>query len=693
MHSLSPAIARESDGPKPASWSLSIPGLALFLLTAAAFSSTLSNGWTGWDDTAYVLNSPLMKVPGGLARIWTTGETEQFYPLTFTSYWLQYRWFGGEAGGYHAVNVILHSLNAVLCLAFLRALGLGRFGAILGAALFALHPTQAITVAWIAEHKNTLCGTFTFLTLLAWVKSRSGSRHAAWYIVSLACFALAMLSKTVVLALPFALLLLDHTVLRVTWKRGIARVVPMLLIAVALGGLTFFFEQKFVDKASPQWMPGLLERIQIAGAAPWAYLWHLLWPWKLSIAYPLWDAGASHLHWWLPALASLTAAIALIHLHRHGRIRALWVWGFANFFLILGPTLGIIPFGNLVVTHVSDHFLYLASMGLFIPFAAEIERWRDASESRRLPAMGLVGLIVVVCAAVSFRDGNVYQDAVTMWSRAVEVAPDNYTVRLGLAEGLAKRGRRDQALPHYRKAVELRPNWPDAWLFLGQNALDQRDYDSAERAFRKVLDLSPADGTALLGLANTLEQSGHIDEALATFEAVVQRYPDFVEARSGLAKMYLGFARYQDALAQFQAVVRLRPDQPMPHVGVATCLRKLNRDADALAGLRQARDSLPGDVAILNMLARILATSPDDLVRNGAQALAAATRAAELTQHANPLVLDTLAAALAESGKPADAANASRAAAALHRKLGSEPAALRSDDLAALYAQGQTLRE
>lgn len=682
-------------------WRFAPHALAIFLLTLVVFSPALRNAWTGWDDTAYVLNNPLMHAPDGLARIWTTRDSEQFYPLTFSSYYLQHALFGPRPGGYHAVNILLHAVNAVLCLALARALGLSRLAALLAAGLFALHPTQVMSVAWIAEHKNTLCGVFTLLCLLCWVHAARRDHPALWYLASLAAFVLAMLAKTAVVALPISLLLLDTLILRPRSEhpgaltRALLRIAPMLLIATALALITYLFEQKFVDRHSPDWIPTFAERLQIAGAAPWVYLWHLVWPFHLSPAYSTWNVGASRLTWYLPLLASILAGLALLaawwRTRRAPPRTSAWaLWGASHFLLMLGPTLGLIPFGNLAVTPVSDHFLYLASLGLFLPLA----RLADHLPAPRRPLVGVLAtLALLACAVLSFRDVPVYRDATSMWSRAVSVAPRNYTARLGLAEGLAKSGRLDDALPHYQAAVDLRPRWPDGWLFLGATLRARGDLDGAARAYRTALDLAPGNTDAMIGLAGVLELQGEIPQALALFEQGVARAPTNLDGRLGLAKMYLGFARFPDALAQFEAARALRPDLPTPHLGVATCLRALGRDADALAALRAALADHPADLSLLNMLARLRATSRDDTVRDGPEAVALASRTLELAGAPNPFLLDTLAAALAAAGRADDAARAALDAATLHDRAGAARAAAASRDLAARYARGENLRE
>ncbi|GJQ29341.1 MAG: O-GlcNAc transferase [Phycisphaerae bacterium] len=671
---------------------MTLPGLALFLLTLVVFSPALRNGWTGWDDTAYVVKNPLMTAEDGLVRIWTSRESEQYYPLTNTSYWLQYRLWGVNPGGYHAVNVVLHAVNAVLCLALLRALGLGRLGACVGAGLFALHPTQVMSVAWIAEHKNTLCGVFAFAAMLCWERSRNGTRGGWWYAGAVVAFVLAMLAKSAVIGLPVAMAMMDRFVLGTAWRGALARSVPMLAAGAVLAVVTVVFEQKFVDHATEAWLPDAWARVRLAGAGPWVYAWHLVWPMRLSPVYESW--GLAGWRWWLPLAGSVTVA-ALVwwwgERRRGGedgqpRVGAVASWGVLHMGLVLGPVLGLVPFGNLAVTPVSDHFLYLATIGVFAAVGAMVER---------LGGRGWVvaGVLGAWLSVVSWRDTRVYRDAVSMWTRGVEVAPGSFIAHLGLAEGMAKSGRRAEAVAHYERAVAIRPTWPDGWELLAKARATEGAWAKAAEAYRSLLALRPGNVPARVGLAEALERSGRIEEALREFETAVAADGTNKDARLGLAKMYLGFARYQEALGQFRALTGTHPGETIGYVGAAQCLRALRRDEEAVATLRVGLAITPDEVPLLNMTARVLATARDDAVRKPAEAVALAERAAGLSQYENPLVLETLAAAYASHGWATEAEAVARRAAMVHRRLGHERAAKQCEANAERFAAGESLVE
>ncbi|MFZ2873088.1 MAG: tetratricopeptide repeat protein [Phycisphaerales bacterium] len=659
----------------------------VLLVTVGAYWQTRTLGWTGWDDTAYVTKSPLMTAPGGLRRIWVTHETEQYYPLTFTLYWLEYRAFGDSATGYHVVGIALHLLNAALLFMFVRTLGLPLSVARVATALFALHPTQVITVAWIAEQKNALALAFMLLSMITWVRSTRAAERAAsgdaavgasggrgWYVASLSLFALGMLSKTAILGLPVALLALDHFMLGAPWKRGVLRAIPMLILAGLLAAVTLAFEQKFVDKSAAEWMPDLAQRLQIAGAAPWAYLGRLLWPSSLSIAYDQWGVAGAALRWWLPALATLAGLALVLHLHRKRRIGGHWVWAILHGLLLLGPTLGLIPFGNLAVTYTSDHYLYPASFALFIAAAIAADRLAEARPALApLVRVGSVAL-ALACAVITSRLVPSWRNATTLWTRAVEVAPDNYTARLGLAEGLMLDGKAGLAMEQYEHAVRLRPGWVDAHMMLGSALRDAGQPERAEAAYRRALELAPDNAITTANLAGLLEKRRSLPEALSLYQRAVELDPSLVEGRMGLAQMYLGYSRPQDALPHFQALVKLRGDFAPARLGVATCLELLGREKDALAECEEGLTHSPGAVGLLLMSARLRLAPSDVSLRDWPRALRHARAAAEATDHRNYTVLEALALAEAVNGDFAAAARYAATGAELARAAGDAPA-------------------
>jgi hypothetical protein len=297
------------------------------LALVAAVFLVYQPAWRGGfilDDDTHLLNNPVLR-PGGVLRTWVPGAYIAYWPLTFTVYWAEYRLWGPAPLGFHLVNIALHALSALLVWRILALLRVP--GALLGAALFALHPVNVESVAWIAQLKNTLSLALTLLSVLFYLlasRSRlpggtlggaadlaapSSARQAGptwWYVGAVAAFALATLAKGMTLTLPAVLLACAW------WQRGrierrdLRRVVPFVLIATTMAVMEVY-QQHVSAQQTVVRSDGLLSRAAVAGCAVWFYLGKLIWPADLTFIYARWNLGAVDAWWLLPG--ALLAAV------------------------------------------------------------------------------------------------------------------------------------------------------------------------------------------------------------------------------------------------------------------------------------------------------------------------------------------------------------------------------------------------
>ena len=358
----------------------------LIVLTVAAYVPALRGGFV-WDDDKYVTANRTLRTADGLAEIWfEIGVTIQYYPLVFTTFWIEHRLWGLEPFGYHLVNVLLHATSAGLLWTLLRRLKVP--GAWLAAAVFAIHPVHVESVAWITERKNTLSGVFYLLALLSYLRfeppdPQAHNRRRDWrfYPPALVLFTCALLSKTVTCSLPLVILLL------LWWKRArwrwlnVLPVVPMLAIGALMGLLTAWMEKNIVLARGADWDLSIVQRCLIAGRALWFYLGKLVWPAEVMFTYPRWQVRADV--WWqflFPA-ATIAVVVALWLLRRRvGKpplVAALFFGG------TLAPALGLIDVYPMRYSFVADHFQYLASIGPIVLFVALLTRWLGARAERR----------------------------------------------------------------------------------------------------------------------------------------------------------------------------------------------------------------------------------------------------------------------------------------------------------------------
>lgn len=264
--------------------------LLIFFLTIAVYLPTLRNGFI-WDDDAYLTKNKTITAPNGLKRIWFTTESKHYYPLVFTTFWIEHRLWGFNPMGYHAVNIILHTLNALFLCLILKKLEIPH--AWLSALIFALHPVSVESVAWITERKNVLSGLFYMLSILFYFHFQSG-RRTRYYFFSIFCFIFALFSKTITCSLPVVLLLLEWMRNRKISLRDLKLLAPFFAAGLFMGSLTIWYERSFVGAGSAQWLGAsgmqwhfsFLQRIIIAGKALWFYIAKIIFPYPLIFIYP-----------------------------------------------------------------------------------------------------------------------------------------------------------------------------------------------------------------------------------------------------------------------------------------------------------------------------------------------------------------------------------------------------------------------
>jgi tetratricopeptide (TPR) repeat protein len=660
-------------------------GAAVALLAALVFAPSLRGKFTGYDDTLYTTLNPHMTAPDGLARIWLSDESPQYYPLTFTTYWLAAHLFGDTATSYHAINLAFHAMNAGLAFLLIRSLGLMRGSALFAAALFAVHPVQVMSVAWIAGLKNMLSTFFCLTCLMSWHQFRA-KQSEPLYAVALLCFAVALLSKSAILLLPLTLLAIDRLIFALPWRSSIFRILPMLVLGALSVAATSGFEKPFILRA-----PDLAQRPLIAAAGYFFYIYKLLWPAHLAPFYPLWKVSTQSIAWWIP-VAGFLAITAIIWRTRRKQ-RGLIAIAAIIFFAMILPASGILVFGNLAWTYVSDHYLYFACLGPFILAAIAAQTLASRSAAAKNATLAIASILVIACAAQSIRYTPVFHEGESLWTHTLKSNPDCLPARAGLGQLYAARKKWPQAIEQFQIARKILPEEMDLALSLGEAQSGAGDYAGADRALREVLARQPQRTAAILQLGVVAEKTGRYADARQHYRQCLEINPNDAQPHFRLGRLCLGLMERDEASVHFRMVNRLDPREPWGYGGLAACWRGLARYADAIAVLRQGVAALPGDMGMLDALARLLATAPDDKVRNGREALELATKACDGTKRNEPDLLDTLAAAYAELGRFDEALATANQAAQLADQRGDAPSANKLRLRADQYAKRMPLRE
>ena len=610
--------------------------VALCLMVVISYLPAMLWGGFVWDDRIITYAEPVQEV-SGLWQIWFSpsaiGEEGHYWPLVYTTFWLEHKLWGFAPAGYHVVNVLLHLANVLLLWHLLRRLAVP--GAWVVAAVFAVHPLHVESVAWVIERKDVLSGLFYLTAVLAWMRfvEQPNSRRYAW---SLALYTAAMLSKSIAITLPAAFLIWHW------WKQSrvtstdLLRLVPFGVVGlvITVGDLSFY---RSVEPLSLGY--SLTERTLIAAHALWFYAGKLLWPTNLAVIYPLWDIRvADPLAWgYIIAAVALVAALWRFR-HQLGRGP---LAGALFFAVTLLPVLGFIDYGYMQFSFVADRYQYLAGVGILavvIGMAAYgvgllPDLWQKG-------ALGVAVVALVVLGLLTWRQASIYRSSETLNRHIIVLNPQARNAHLNLGILLYDQARYEEALEMARIAVKQRPDYSKTHDYLGAilNALGR--FEEAETHLRRAIALNPQEKYAHFNLGNTLCEQGRYEEALGVARVAVEQRPDFAEAHTtlGIALTALGHfeeaeahlrraivlnphtqnvhlnlgmtlyyqGRYEEALEAAHVAVEQRPDFALAHAKLGLALNALGRSKEAGTPLRRALALNPQDVDSFQKLIEIL---------------------------------------------------------------------------------------
>lgn len=661
------------------------------LLLAAVTILTYRPAWHGgflWDDDAYVTNNDLLTARDGLWRIWFSFDSpSQYFPLVYTTFRIERALWGLNPTGYHVVNILLHAANALLVWRLLARLRVP--GAWLAAAIFALHPVQVESVAWITERKNVLMGLFFLLTLLAWVEfvdDRSSKRRWRWYALALVLYALALSSKTTACTLPAALLLILWLQKKPIDQHRLAQVVPFLTLGLAMGLLTVWWERYHQGTHGALFALGPIERILIASRAVWFYVSKLIWPSNLTFIYPRWTISPTHLlnYIWLLAGAGFCAAV---YFGRHYLGRGVEVA--ALFFVAtLSPVLGFIMLYTFRYTFVADHYQYLASIGPIALISAGVVTLGSSFKATRHLILGAAACIIAALAVLTWRQNTMYSDIEALWRTTIARNPGCWMAFNNLGIVLSQKGEIDQAIAHYQKTLEMEPDFADAEYNLGNALVEKNEIDNAIIHCQRAVGLRPNDPEVQLALGNALLRKGMVEEAITHYEKAVALRPYYFAGHYNLSSALLEKGDVDAAIFHCRAALSIQPEHGDTYVNLGLALLEKGQVADAITQYEKALQVAPASISAQTNLAWLLATCPDASLRNGNKALELARQADQLSGGVNPLVRRTLAAAYAEVGQFAKAAEIAHGALRLVSEQGSGSlGAALEEELASYQAQ------
>ena len=652
--------------------------------------------WHGgflWDDDAYIINNELLTAPDGWQRIWFSLDSpSQYFPLTYSTFRIEHALWGLNPTGYHWVNLLLHVANALLVWAVLARLKVP--GAWLAAAIFALHPVQAESVAWITERKNVLMAFFFLLTLLAWIAlvDERTKRPRFYYCLALVFYALALSAKTTACTLPAALFLVLWLRKRPINRQRIFQIVPFVLMGIAMGLLAVWWE-RYHQGTSQAVFPFLspVERILVASRAVWFYLSKLIWPSNLTFIYPKWTVSPAHPLDYIWLLAGVGLCVAICFVRRYvGR----GVEVAAAFFVItLSPVLGFIMLFTFRYTFVADHYQYLACIGPIALASAGMVTFLEAFKHSRGLILSAAVCVLAVLGVLTWRQSVMYGDIEALWRVTLARNPGCWMAHTNLGLVLFQKGQFDQAIAHYRAALEMQADSWDAEYNLGTALLGKGQIDEAIFHCERAVAMQPNDPDAQVSLGNALLGNQQVDEAIVHYQKAMAIRPDYFLARYALGRATLENGELDSAIQHFRAALLIRPNDPDSHAVLALTLEEKGQLREAIKHYEKAVEIAPQSVPALTNLAWLLATCADGSYRNGSKALELARQADQLSRGTNALVLRSLAAAYAENSEFEKAIGTARTAMQLARMQGNNSLVMDLEQQSALYRLGVPYRE
>ena len=559
------------------------PAVCLFLAAAVflIYGQTLGHEFIDLDDDTYIIRNPEVNRGlsfQGIGWAFTHCWSFNWHPLTWISHMADCQLYGLHPGGPHLTNLLLHAAVAILLFLVLREMTAAPWRSAFVAALFAVHPLRVESVAWVAERKDLLGGLFFMLTLAAYLRYVRRPPSLGNYLLVLLCFALGLMSKQSIVALPFLLLLLD------AWPLGrfplrpflIVEKLPLLALSAAACAATVIAQQGMIVPLGNLPLSARLGNVVVSYAA---YLSQMVWPWGLELIYP-WNGGH--------AVGTIVAASLLLLGASAGCWRVGKKWnrpyllvGWGWYLGMLVPMIGLVQVG---VAQRADRYTYLPEIGIAILLTWGIADLSFSLGARRRPVLVCASAVVLAALAlVSFRQVSYWRDSVSLWNRSLAVTPGNLFAEDYLGRALYQQGRLDEAVHHLQRVDAATPGDAVVSGTLGCALLEEGQPQQALPYLQRSARIDPANPAVGNYLAVALYQTGEIGQGIAQWQRLLVIHPEAVAARYNLGKALLKQGRDEEGIVQLEAVLQSDPSNLRARDALAAALAA-GRESERLSG-------------------------------------------------------------------------------------------------------------
>ncbi|MBF0279364.1 MAG: tetratricopeptide repeat protein [SAR324 cluster bacterium] len=546
---------------------LALAGVLILMLLIVIAYFPVNDAGSIMDDGDFYINDPVMKKTDGWQQIWfrpfENNHVWPYIPMTRFTFWLERQCFGLNLFVTHWLNVAFHLLSALLFWKVLRQLSIQ--GAWFAAMLFALHPVHVQSVVWIAERKNVVSGVFFLLTIWSFLHFEK-EKGKGWYFLTLVLYLCALLSKTATIMLPLVFIICQIW-LRISWKKtDLWKFLPFFLLGAGAAYARIWFELNSFGASGEEYARSFLERVLTAAHIPFFYLSKIIFPHPLIFTYPKWEIDDSQLFLYLPVLSVLLGVGVLLWKYRNwGRPLFLGVMAFG---VLLFPVLGFFNNAWTRFSFVTDHWVYLPSIPIFVLLAGAFSSVTANLHVRKVLLLKLssglfwIGIFILLIILTQ-NQANLYRNPQILWKTTVARNPDSWIAHAQIGRLYLEEKQYELALQYLNKTFELTNENPfiEIYNYRGLTYLGLGQYDLALKDYNKALQMDPEYVNAYLNRGNTHIRLAQNEQALLDFNQAIKLDPKNVGGYFNRGNMYLWQRQYRQALEDYKTVLRLDPSE------------------------------------------------------------------------------------------------------------------------------------
>ena len=676
--------------------------LFLVIATLIAYWQVRNHNFLSFDDHLYILHNQHVNNGLSLKSIsWAFSFTDIAYwhPLTWLSHMLDCQLYGLNSSMHHTTSLIFHIINCLLLFLVFKGTTGAVWKSAFIAALFALHPINVESVAWVAERKNVLSTLFWMLTLLTYCyySLQPGFYR---YFLTLFCFLLGILAKPMLVTLPFVLLLFDYWPLerlRYSSTTNTDRYKKASLLHLILEKLPFFLlagASIYISSLSVQHhgivvsTESVSMKLRVANAlvSYVKYIEKMIWPKNLAVFYPFPDT--------VPLWQILGAALFLVCvsiLVFRARAKPYLVVGWLWYIGTLVPAIGLIQAG--LWPSIADRFAYVPLIGLFVVIAWGVPdlvaRWRY----KKIVLATTATVLLLIFTAASRSQNRYWANNIALFKHSLDVTNDNDVAHQKLGEALAAQGKTDEAIRHYYEALRIKPDLVAAHLNLGVALREEGKINEALKHFSMALRAEPDCAEAYYELGVTLEKQGNFDAAVRHYSEALRIKQEFVKGHNNLGNAMARQGNFESAVYHYNEALKINPNYAGAHYNLGMIYANKGEVEEAIFYFKKTLEVSPNMPAALYNLSWIAATTKDDKFRNGKEAVELAEKLCKLQNYTQPLSLDALAAAYAEAGRFKEALLTAQKGLELALKMGPKELAFGLENRLKLYQAGRPYRQ